>query len=381
MRTKALVLVVLGAAVAAAGASAVSSAPPPTSPAKVDACNSGRIGFLGPLTGPFSTIGREQLNWAKLALDMFNTANGTHFALKQGDTRLVPKLALKAGAAFAADKSLLATIGPTGSHEVMAVGKLFASRGLPGVLSSATSVPLSGNAYPTFSRVVGGNAVQGRSDGLFMVEKLHAKKVVIVDDRGPYSTLVADSAAKVLKANGVQVKRQSVSQTVSDFSPLLTKIASDTDVIFLPWQIASNAQLFAQQLADQGGTAKLVGSDGLDSEQFVAVGAYVSTFARDIRGLPVSAPVISAYETTYGTKWSLFGPPTYVAAQVVATAYKAACADGKATRAELIGAIRAVKLQRTILGIPITFDRHGEVPAARYYVSQIQSDGKRKLVW
>ena len=382
MAGKTVVLAVLGAALVAAGASArtmAPSAPPPA--AKVAACNSGQLGFLGPLSGPFSTIGREQLNWAKLALDAFNKANGTHFAVKQGDTRLVPSLALKVGSAFAADKRLLATIGPTGSQEVTAVGKVFARGRLPSVLSSATSVTLSGNAYPTFSRVVGSNAVQGKSDGLFIAAKLHAKKVLIVDDREPYSTIVADSAAKVLRADGVQVARQSVSQTVTDFSPLITKIATGTDVIFLPWQIAANAQLFAQQLADGGIAAKLVASDGVDSEQFTAAGAYVSSFARDIHGLPGTAAVISAYEESYGSKWTPFGPPTYVAAQVIATAYKGACTDGRATRAELLQAIRAVKLRRTLLGYPIAFDRHGEATAARYFVSQIQIDGKRKLVW
>ena len=76
-----------------------------------------------------------------------------------------------------------------------------------------------------------------------------------------------------------------------------------------------------------------------------------------------------------------FGPPSYVAAQVIATAYKAACADGTATRAELRQAIRAVKITRSILGAPVAFDKHGEMPSARYYVSQIQSSGKHKLVW
>ena len=77
-----------------------------------------------------------------------------------------------------------------------------------------------------------------------------------------------------------------------------------------------------------------------------------------------------------------FGPPSYVAAQVIATAYKAACADGKATRAELLQADpRGQDSTHSILGVPVTFDKHGEVPSARYYVSQIQSNGKHKLVW
>jgi len=373
-------LVLVAFALAAAAASATTRATPPPS-ASVAKCDSGQIGFLGALSGPFAVVGREQVTWAKLALSIFDKANGTHFTLKPADTQLNPKVALKAGASFAANKTLLATIGPAGSQEVMALGSLFTKKGLPAVISSATSVPLSGGAYPTFSRVVASDAVQGKSDGQFMLERLHAKKVLIVDDGEAYSTTIAAAAAKVLKAGGVQVLRKSVNQTVTDFSTIVGGITTDTDVVFLPWQLAARAEQFAQLMQDQGVTAKVVGSDLLDSVQFTLTGAYISSFARDIHGLPGTASVIAAYNAAYGTKWSLFGPPTYVAAQVIATAYKAACADGTATRAELLQAIRGVRLQRSILGIPVSFDKQGEVPSARFYVSQIQANGKHKLVW
>jgi ABC-type branched-subunit amino acid transport system substrate-binding protein len=106
----------------------------------------------------------------------------------------------------------------------------------------------------------------------------------------------------------------------------------------------------------------------------------VSSFARDIHGLPGTKAIIAAYNKKYGTKWSTFGPPSFVSVQVAATAYKAACADGKATRAELLKNIRAVKIPHSILGITVSFDKHGDVPAAKFYVSQIQSDGSHKLV-
>lgn len=380
MKKAILALAVVALAISAAAASAMTRATAAPAP-QVVKCDSGQIGFLGPLSGPFTVVGREQVTWAKLALGIFNKANGTHFTLKQGDTQLNPKVALKIGAAFAANKTLLATIGPAGSQEVIALGKLFMKSGLPAVISSATSVTLSGGAYPTFSRVVASDAVQGKSDGQFMLDKLHPKKALIVDDGESYSTTIAATATKVLKAGGVQVLRKSVNQTVTDFTTLVGGITSDTDVVFLPWQLAAKAEQFGQLMQDQGVTAKLVGSDLLDSAQFTLAGAYVSSFARDIHGLPGTASVIAAYNAAYGTKWGLFGPPAYVAAQVIATAYKAACADGKATRAEVQQAIRAVRLQRSILGIPVSFDKNGEMPSARFYVSLIQPNGKHKLVW
>jgi branched-chain amino acid transport system substrate-binding protein len=378
---KVLVLAFVVAAVAAAGASAVTKGSAPTGVAtSVAACTSSQIGFMGPITGPVAFLGKEQGNWAKFAIDSFNTANGTHFTMKQGDTQLNPKLALTVGTKFTADSSLLATLGPAGSQEVIAVGPLFKRKGLAYVSSSATNATLTTGQFPTFSRVVGSDTAQGHSDALFMVNKLHAKKVVIIDDQEAYSTGLAASATSILKANKVTVVRKSVNQKVTDFSSLVTSVPDDTSVVFLPWQVAANGQLFAEQMKEQGKTAKIFGSDGLDSGDFTPTGAYVSSFARDIHGLPGTAKVIAAYNKKYGKKWSTFGPPSYTAAWVIATAYKAACADGSASRAELQKNIRKVVIPHSILGIKVSFDKHGDVPAAKFYVSQIQSDGSHKLV-
>jgi branched-chain amino acid transport system substrate-binding protein len=378
---KALAIALIVAGVASAAASAVTKgSSPTTTAARVAACTSGQIGFMGPLTGAVAFLGREQGTWVKYAVDTFNAANGTHFRILQGDTQLNPKLALTVGTKFTANNSLLATVGPAGSQEVIAVGKLFARKGMPAISSSATNVILVDGRYPTFSRVVGNDTTQGTTDANFMVKKLHAKKVVIIDDQEAYSTGLAAQATKVLRAAGVNVQRESVNQKVTDFSSLVTKVPDDTTVVFLPWQVAANGQLFAEQMKEQGKSAKIFGSDGLDSGDFTITGAYVSSFARDIHGLPGTAKVISGYNKKYGTKWSTFGPPAYVAAQVIATAYKAACADGSASRAELLKKIHSTHIASSILGLPIRFDKHGELKGAKFYVSQIQSNGKHKLV-
>ncbi len=383
---KALLVALIGAAILAVPASAVTrgespqAASPQSLASRVAACTSGQIGFMGPITGPVAFLGKEQLNWAKFAVDNYNKASGTHFKLLQGDTQLNPKLALTVGTKFAANSSLLATIGPAGSQEVIAVGPLFTRKTFPFISSSATNVTLTTGKYPTFLRVVGSDRAQGLSDAEFMVKKLKAKKVVIVDDQEAYSTGLAASATAYLKSKGVKVQRESINQKVTDFSSLVTKVGSDVNVVFLPWQVAANGQLFSDQMLEQGKKAKVFGSDGLDSGDFHPSGAYVSSFARDIHGLPGTAAIIAGYNKKYGTKWSTFGPPAYTAVQVIATAYKAACSDGHAGRAELLRQIHATQLLHSILGVPITFDKHGDVPAARFYVYQIQKDGSHKLV-
>ena len=82
---------------------------------------------------------------------------------------------------------------------------------------------------------------------------------------------------------------------MTDFSPLVATIPSDVDVVFLPWQIAANAQLFGQELKRQRKRAVIFGSDGLDSGDFKIAGSYVTAFAPDIRAIRGNGAFIEGY--------------------------------------------------------------------------------------
>ena len=58
-----------------------------------------------------------------------------------------------------------------------------------------------------------------------------------------------------------------------------------------------------------------------------------------------------------------------------------ACADGKATRAEVRKNIAKTKLKSTILGFPVSFAKTGEMHTpAGYGIYQIQSNGSFKRI-
>ncbi len=343
-------------------------------------CDGLPLGFMAPITGFVSFLGTEQLHWAQYSLDTFNKKNGTSFTLSQFDTQdLNPALAALGATKLSADKSVFGVVGPAGSQEVGAAGPVYKRAGMPFLSPSATAASLTSGKYPTFFRVVGGDNQQATGDALFMAKKLKAKKVFIVDDQEAYSTGIANVAGNVLRSAGVQVQRESVSQKATDFSSLVSKISSDTDVVFLPWQVAANAQLFYRQMVEQGKTAKIFGSDGLDSGDFTAPGRYISTFARDIRGLKGSARVIREYEDRYGKNWGTFGPPAYVSVQALLTAMNKSCKDKKSSRAEVLKNLKTTKLPNTILGLPVQFDRKGQNKFAKFYVYRI-TGSKKTLV-
>ena len=91
--------------------------------------------------------------------------------------------------------------------------------GLGWVSGSATRVSLTDghtdglNRRGFFFRVVPNDGVQGPTVANYITGKLKAKRVYIVDDQETYSQGLADGVQAILKAQGVNVTRDSVAQT------------------------------------------------------------------------------------------------------------------------------------------------------------------------
>src|SRR6516225_9308677 len=207
------------------------------------------VGMEGPLTGPVAVLGQEQLHFAQLALASDNLANKTKISIVQGDTQLNPAQATTVTQQLTANSKIVAVVGPAGSQEVEAVGPLMARAGMAFISGSATNVTLTQGAYPTFFRVVSNDHVQGMNDANYIVNTLKPKAVMIVDDQEVYSTGLVATMTPILKAAGIKVDHESVSQKLTDFSSLVAKVTPATTVVVLPWQVASNAQRFGRNLA------------------------------------------------------------------------------------------------------------------------------------
>jgi len=69
---------------------------------------------------------------------------------------------------------------------------------------------------------------------------------------------------------------------------------------------------------------------------------------------------------TFGT----FGPPAYMAGWVAMTAITKACADGKATRAEVTKFVRQTNIP-SLIGDDIRFTAKGDVRGAKFAVFKV----------
>jgi branched-chain amino acid transport system substrate-binding protein len=339
------------------------------------------IGFEGPITGPVASLGAEQLHFAELAVSMDNAANNTKITLVQGDTQLQPAQATTVTQQFTSNASILAVVGPAGSQEVEAVGSLMARAGMAFISGSATAVALTSGSYPTFFRVVSKDSVQGPQDANYIVNTLHPKALMIVDDQEAYSTGLVSAMLPVFQAAGIKVDHESVSQKVTDFSSLVAKVTSADSIVVLPWQIAANAQQFGRDLAQEHKTAVIFGTDGLFSPgTFTISGSYVSSFGPDITGIPADAAIAKAAQAKFGS-FGTFGPPVFAATHVIDEAIASVCKAGQTpTRANVLAAIKQTNEPTSILGQAISFDSHGDLVNGKFFLFKINSTGKYQLI-
>jgi hypothetical protein len=83
--------------------------------------------------------------------------------------------------------------------------------------------------------------------------------------------------------------------------------------------------------------------------------------------------VAAGYTAAYG-KFGTFGPPVYVASQVVMTAAKNVCAQGSSdpSREDVSKEVRKVTIQDSILGQPIAFESGGDVKNAKFFIFTVK---------
>jgi len=340
------------------------------------ACTSSSIGFMTALTGAGAPFGQEQLKFVKLGVSQFNKQHKTHYRLVEGDTKFDPAQASTIAQQFASNKSILGVVGPGGSSEVIAIGKIMTKANLAMVSSSATATSLTNGAYRTFFRDVPNDDVEAPTEAAFIVNKLKPKKVVIIDDQSAYSVPLSDGVQKILTSKGISVDRESVNlQNTTDYSSLISKIGNDVDLVYLVWLTAGPPNQFGQQMQEQGKKTTIF-IPGLYGQFKLPQGGYTSSFAPDIHLLPSRAALVAAFNKAVGSSWGSYGPPTYGATQILLNAVNAACAAGQATRAAVVANLHKTKVKNWVLGGTFSFTAQGEPKNASFYVFKVSPDGK-----
>jgi len=350
-------------------------------PAKAADCT-GTIAIMAPLTGGAAFIGKEQSAFAQVAIDAVNAKNGSKIDFKEFDTQLDAAVASSLAPSVVSNKSIVGVVGPAGSQEVLAIGGLLGANDIALVSPSATRTNLTAGTYPSFFRPIGNDAVQAPTGARYMVQTLKAREVVVIEEKTAYGTGLANEMMAELKKLRVKATKLVVNEKNADYAAVVTRVPKTADFVYVTFQVAAKSESVAQELIKQKKKAVVFGSDGSDSPTFKTPGTFLTAFAPDVSTLPAAKAAFDAFKVKTGAAAATtFGPPAYVAAQVIAEAAVRACAAGKTgDRATVLAEIKKTNIKKSILGKAIRFTATGDVIGGTFPVFKTQKDGTRKTV-
>ena len=348
-----------------------------------------KIASISPLSGGQSDLGTQIKNGAQLAVNEYAAQFkklGFDLSLTGYDDQADPATGTAAARKIAADNSILAVVGTLNSGVAIPASAALAPSHVAMVSPANTANQVTDRGLKNMNRIVARDDAQGPAGANFMISKLKAKSVYLLNDKTAYGEGLAAEVKKALQAKNIKISGDEGTEEKSDFSAIIQKIKlTKPDAVYFGG-IYNQVGVFVKQLREQGVTIPVVGGDGLDSEQMVTIGGkgsdnvYYTTVAAPADALPAAKKVADNYKKTFGKDIQGFGIFGYDAAKVTLQGVLAAIkANGNKlpTREQVETAMRSVRATGLLSGT-VQFNSMGDRKAAKMYIMNI-SGGKFTL--
>jgi len=345
-----------------------------------------KFGFAGPLTGPQSHFGEDMQNGLTLAIEQANQRgikiNGqpVKFSLITRDDQADPRVAVQVAQQLV-DEEVNGILGHFNSGTTIPASRVYHDAGLPQV-AMGTSMEYTNQGYETAFRMMTSDTQQGAAVGAFIINKLHAKKVAIIDDRTAYGQgLAAEVDRAVRKAGAEVVRREYTTDKSNDFNAILTNIrAAAPDAIFFGGLDAQSGPM-RRQMKNLGITAPLVSGEMTRSDTFLklagkaAEGTYASLAGLPLEQMAAGLKFSQDYQARFNKAPGVYAPYAYDGAWNMITAIEQAqSADPEKYLPFLAGLKRSGATSEHI-----AYDDKGDLKEISITVYQVRN-GKWELV-
>ncbi|GAA2401882.1 branched-chain amino acid ABC transporter substrate-binding protein [Streptomyces glaucosporus] len=340
-----------------------------------------KIAFQGPLSGDNVQLGQNMENGIKLAIDQANASGDLGFEVEYMpvDDQGLPDKATAAAQKAIDDTDVVAVIGPAFSGPADTAAEVYGAAGLAAVSSSATRPDLTTKGYETFLRAVPNDSAQGAGMAKYLVGKVKAEKVVVVDDKTDYGIGLADVAEKDLKAAGVDVVRQSVPQKTPDYSAAAKNVVKNKPDAMIYAGYYQDAGPFAKKLDEAGFDGVAMSGDGTNDAQFIELAGdasdqwFLTCPCTDATKEDATKKFAADYEKEFKQAPGTYSAESYDVANMIIEQIKKLHEEGGVEREALMEALRGVKYKG--LTKEFSFDDKGEFTNQTIYLYQVKGDG------
>ena len=305
-----------------------------------------RIGEFASLTGKEATFGQTVHKGTVLAIE---EANATGGALVRPLELLTEDDQSKPGESATVVKKLIsrdkvvAILGELTSGRTLEAAPIAQAARIPLISPGATAVEVTAKGNYIF-RICFIDEFQGTVMAQFALDTLKVRRVAILSSVSSAQSvgLAKFFRERVTQGGGTVVLEQRYGDGDKDFRAQLTAIkAAGVDAVFVPGYY-TEAALIAKQARELGLAMPLLGIDGWESSQLIAIGgaavegAYLSTHY----SAENQAPGVLAFNERFRARWgedsNALSALAYDAALVLIDALKrAGTTDGPALRAAL----------------------------------------------
>jgi branched-chain amino acid transport system substrate-binding protein len=262
-----------------------------------------KMGVGGPFTGPNASFGAQIKNGADQAIEDINAKGGIQgqkITATYGDDVSDPKQGVSVANKFAAD-GVKFVIGHFNSGVTIPASEVYQENGMLDITPAATNPTLTERNMWNVFRTCGRDDQQGPVAGAYLAKNYKGKKVAVVHDKTTYGQGLANEAKKKMNADGLkEVLFEGVNTGEKDYSALVSKIKQSGAELVYFGGLYTEGGLIVRQMRDQGVKATLMGGDGINSDEFAAIGGpgvegTLMTFGPDARFRPEAKELVEKF--------------------------------------------------------------------------------------
>ncbi|ADD67671.1 Extracellular ligand-binding receptor [Denitrovibrio acetiphilus DSM 12809] len=337
-----------------------------------------KIGVAGAHSGDLASYGIPSAKAAEIYANEVNAAGGLlgkQIELIKADDVCKPEIAVNSAHKLVTDKVIF-VLGHICSGATKAALGTYTEAGIPVMSPSATNPGLTKSGdYPNFFRTIAPDDAQAKLAVDFTIDKLSAKKIAVIHDKGDYGKGFAEFA-KMFIEDGKKaevVLFEGVTPGAVDYTAVVQKIKrSKADaVIFGGYHPEASKIITAMKKKKV--KAAFVSDDGVKDDTFIKVaGEYAeggyATGPKDNSMNPLNKQAIANHKAAYNEDPGAFYIEAYSAMVAITEAIKAA---GSTDYDKVTAALRSNWVD-TPIG-KIKFDERGDAIGAGFAVYQVQN--------
>jgi branched-chain amino acid transport system substrate-binding protein len=279
------------------------------SPAKAGELPPIKLGLVIPTAGEVGSVGQSMRQAAEMAIADGSEKLGRKVELVLGDDPFDPKQAVTVAERLVQD-GVWGVVGHFYSSSSIPASSVYFQAGIPMVTATSTHPRLTQQGFDNIFRVSGRDDQQALSAADFILSRLRARRLAVVNDRTEYGRGLAEKLVRTVERRAGQrivVAEEEIAQGDKDFSAVVARLKSvQPDVVYFGGVFREGGYL-VRQLRQASLTAAFVSGDRvLEDPEFVRIageeaasGTYL-TFAPDPRLLDSARTLIQRFEARYG---------------------------------------------------------------------------------